>query len=661
MPRISKSMGASASKKSNTKVTVFGITQVMKTARTEFLSLCVIIEDVKLLPDQLQRECLDIFHYHLRKPIEDHLCESDHPYGWIMQALWGIKNLGPAYFKRSAFHNQQFVDCWPDIFKWLRVMQKNDAHLEFDNGSTFWSVAGEMFDLCLALNYAALHDDDVNEFAVLAWMGYRDENNIDRFGGQPLLACLKVQLPDEGRPRTEPKAAGLRIERALEACHYDIYDLVGVIHLRLKHTIDRNISVKARPEEGILGHSALMSILLQLRWPPFTKAIALPNIGRCFVYVIQSILMDGLNYSVHRMYTLNSLLTVVYVTLLSRNIDYAVVIVQHGILGLLLRVAKLESMQPIPETSSTSRDTLFAMLPYLIYKDMIITCRNALEDIQHDEEYEDLKEEAHQKFQLTWEAFENVLFEHFVLLRLCKAGFAPETGVCANDFVPTFRNAQGALPFFIEIKDTSLDTLRYKRIRFPRRIASFYIQRHLRQLLPPSFFEKGKSKNAIPAAVAIYIDYMRYPFQFRVYRREAFEKTETRENAELLTLVAHEVHRQPEEQSHGLMVILGAPMWKEVPFVIHFDDPWMKDVKLSNASDDYEGIPFDGKNNCLLPCRKLDALRACIVLAKRYADEKGDSVWLSDAVDKAVGDVMKEFDEELGIFKQSSDFVAKSD
>ena len=130
------------------------------------------------------------------------------------------------------------------------------------------------------------------------------------------------------------------------------------------------------------------------------------------------------------MTTIRSLLTVVHDTLYLQSVEYAIAIVDGGILGPLIKAVTMEPVNSISDPSLAC-EVLMTMLPYLVYDKMVDTCRGAFEGLQH-QQTKNLLGKTRREFQASWKVFEDVLLERSILSRLSKRGFAPELGVCAS-------------------------------------------------------------------------------------------------------------------------------------------------------------------------------------------------------------------------------------
>ena len=181
----------------------------------------------------------------------------------------------------------------------------------------------------------------------------------------------------------------------------------------------------------------------------------------------------------------------------------------------------------------------------------------------------------------------------------------------------------------------------------------------MKQVFQP-FFEKNYRHTSFPTSVVIVVNYTKHPFQIQVHDREQITKPSGEGHDSLLAMVAHEVHRKHgEKKPHGLMIILRIPTYLQTPCVIHFDDKWMRDIKTPATNEKYEGGHFADRDGRVVPCQNSDAVSAGVVLARKFAADAGRLVWSEDILDKAVGEVLKEFDEELGISRKPSEYVGQ--
>ncbi len=77
---------------------------------------------------------------------------------------------------------------------------------------------------------------------------------------------------------------------------------------------------------------------------------------------------------------------------------------------------------------------------------------------------------------------------------------------------------------------------------------------------------------------------------------------------------------------------------------------WTKEIPTAPEDadgDDAEGITYCDLGGKVLPCETVDALRAGVRFARRYAKEFDEPVWSEGVLEKATIAVMSEFGEEL--------------
>ncbi|KLO06870.1 hypothetical protein SCHPADRAFT_675383 [Schizopora paradoxa] len=668
-------MGKSRANSDNTINSPISV-KVLKNAETDLPTLSHVSSMVNTLPDKQQGLCFNLFHHHLQKKIEDHLCDSDNPYDWVTCALLGIRNLGTEYFKRSENRKQQFIGCWPDIFKWLRAML--NVQDSFEDGLLFWSFAAEATRICLSLHQDVLHEDEVVEFAVRCWIGRQGKDGEDYYTEFPLMACLSVLLTGEQQRGVDLATSGYRIEKALDACDLDISDFASAFVTRLAQRINKSEHTTRMGELpfAMVGLPQTLGLIVRLRWLRFIPAVVNPKVGRCLVAALQ-VVVDEYPPSPDRLLTINSLLSVIQCSLLLQDVDFAVAIVERGFLGCVIKIAAFELTTPLPGVSMTC-DVLNSFLPYLVFSDMVVACRRAFEVLHNHQAQLRLLKETKEEFQHRLIDLENVTLEYNIFLRLTNAGFAPERGICANracskkGFRSEFQKCAGC-SFILycsqscqrqdwdwhrnhckKLTTSSRNILRDRYIRFPRRLASFYIHRHLRQILAP-FSDTIKSQKSFPSNVVVSLNYLTYPASVQVYERTVFLQAQIESDGGHFATVAHEVHRQNDEETHGLMVIINFHTHSEmeIPCVIHYDDVWSRGVSIPNESLKYEGpgIPTSDKEGRPLICPDYDALRAGVVLTKKFAFESGESVWAESVLEKSTSEVLKEFARELEMCK----------
>lgn len=397
--------------------------QMIKTARSNLPYMAGVVENIHSFPSQLQMSAFDVFEYHLQKPVEQHLCEADEPYHWIMESLLGIKKLGCSFFERDAGHKQRFIRCWPHIFKWLNAL------LEFrpiyDEQNNYASVAGESFNICRSVLPDVLNQDEVIEFAVRAWIGFEDSDGGDRYTGRSLVACL-MAIPADTANKTRP------IHQALCACDITIEDVVNKLVTRINHAACHTLPPNV---PRILTLSNMMVFLVQLRGESFIDSTLKPSVGRCFVSTLKYVLDDA-NRSADHVRGVHSLLLVICGSLSYQTVVYGVAVMNCGILSLLLRLVSCESESKSVSNSdcvSLASEILHQLLQCLVFTEMIPSCREELRKLYSaDLQLKARLKASPKRSREIWKAFETVLLEHVILVRLFTFGYAPEYGVCSN-------------------------------------------------------------------------------------------------------------------------------------------------------------------------------------------------------------------------------------
>ena len=165
------------------------------------------------------------------------------------------------------------------------------------------------------------------------------------------------------------------------------------------------------------------------------------------------------------------------------------------------------------------------------------------------------------------------------------------------------------------------------------------------------------SKNGVPLCdMAVRINCLDFPFKVEIFD---FHKLleESKERNQHLILVAKEMQRQSEENRHNWVIVILRSAMMEFPFIMYLDELWTRSVldallpEDTKARDESELVMFaDAKGNAL-SCGKMDALRAGVQLAKKYAEDAGETVWSQDFFYRATDDVLEDFEEELASFE----------
>ncbi len=81
----------------------------------------------------------------------------------------------------------------------------------------------------------------------------------------------------------------------------------------------------------------------------------------------------------------------------------------------------------------------------------------------------------------------------------------------------------------------------------------------------------------------------------------------------------------------------------EVPSYVYLLDTWLKEIPTAPCGPDGEGATYCDQDGKALSFGTVDALRAAVRFAHRYAKDLGKTVWSKDILDKATETVMREF------------------
>jgi len=169
----------------------------------------------------------------------------------------------------------------------------------------------------------------------------------------------------------------------------------------------------------------------------------------------------------------------------------------------------------------------------------------------------------------------------------------------------------------------------------------------------------AQTKNIPLSDVAVEITCTNFPPEINVF--DYHELLEGTEQESHLAMVANEILRRPETDRHGsLMAVLCVPQIR-IPCIVYLNDVWTKSVSelLVGAND--ERATYTDQDGDSFSCENIDALRASVLLARKYAADLGQPVWNEEILDKSTDEVIGEFDEELGLSEDASDAFFTSD
>lgn len=182
--------------------------------------------------------------------------------------------------------------------------------------------------------------------------------------------------------------------------------------------------------------------------------------------------------------------------------------------------------------------------------------------------------------------------------------------------------------------------------RLPRRIAALHTNRYWENIVRTS------KENGIPLKdVAVRISCKEFPFQIQVF--DWHELLEDAKETPHLAMAAEILHQSEGERRECLLVVLRMQNMA-FPCAVHVNNKWMKSVlELPPETENSERACFVDEDGNALVCEQVDALRAGVRLAKKYAVDLGKTVWDSAVLCRATDEVMEEFEQEL--FEDASD------
>ncbi|KLO08756.1 hypothetical protein SCHPADRAFT_908349 [Schizopora paradoxa] len=629
--------------------------------------MLLVRDNILTFPAKLQTEAFEVFCYHLRKPVDQQRLEKKDPHYWITESLTVIRKLGWAFFDRDPVSKKRFVECWPHIFKWMKALLK--VRLVIDRENQYSAAVGEIYHICRSVYPNAFREDEVIEFAIQAWIGIEIPDGEDCFTARALLTSLETF---GRRSDTDYR----RFDQALQACNATAEDLVNLIVSRLKWEMLQSSSMNLLKVFNISRMLATLMPLHRSYCLPFLKS----SPARCFVAVLKA-LMDHKEPSLHRTEAIRTILTVMCASLFCQTIEYALYIMEEGILDLLPRVASsgIESeFASKSQFTSMATDILNQLLLRLACDpDMIQISFQEVEKLfSGNSRMRTLVNTTPKKFRDTWNAFEDVLLENTIVMRLIERGCAGEDSICFNrecrKLAPReeFKKCSGC--FFALYCSTSCQTsdwkshragcktiegnflaiLRNSSFRFTRRMHTMHVNRHWSAIV------RLARKKGIPLSdIAVRISCDKFPFKTQVFDYHTL--LEHKKESPHLALAAKEELRQSKEKERGSMVVVLHILEMDYPFIVHANKKWTRAVSNPPPkTKDQERSSFVDEDGNELLCKEVDAVCAAIRLTKKYASEEGTTVWDKVTVHRAVSestvDFLREVLEGLDFFKQES-------
>ncbi|KLO07683.1 hypothetical protein SCHPADRAFT_1001478 [Schizopora paradoxa] len=633
-------------------------TKLIRAARVDLKSLARLIDGLKggsvalATSDNLRTDCFEVFHHHLRKPVEDAKGDEIAFVKPIFFSLFGLTRLGSRYFNSDAIHRQRFKLCWPRIMAWLDAIVEG-GFFHKDEG-LFFSSCQFLFEIAWIVRREYFDEDDVFKLTTRLWIGHKGVDSTDYYTEQPLIACIQRKVANNDT------VGAVELIQSYDICAENLIDTILARLMQATYDFPTIKISKISLLINMLAHLIALSGKIAVE-------VASRRVGRVLIRIMTKI-VNVPSVSEDFMLAVRATLRIFHSFLYGETSDYTLCLMEDGILGLLLKAASLGFDNDIGDQNSTTARVangisecmvLRELIRALSYRSMVIAARRGRRKLyQKRVVVEELLETTPNEFRDAWETFETVLLEQAIVLSLFGVEFSKDSGACSNSSCSLWKSRKrlqkcGGCSVALycstscqrgdwryhrnvckKMDKKSLQDISSRIYRFQRRVATLQCVRFEHHITSISL-----RKNIPMHDVAIRFNYGCFPFELDVF--DCHELLDETKHPPGHVLVAEEVLRRSDTDREKCMVLIVSLVEKEIPYIIYPNRTWAKEVsELPEDLNDEETfyISEDGE---ILSSDHFDALRACKQLARKHASEGGLCVWDSQVINKAVHDVMR--------------------
>ncbi|KLO08880.1 hypothetical protein SCHPADRAFT_592419 [Schizopora paradoxa] len=345
----------------------------------------------------------------------------------ITSSIFGLSLLGCKYFNLDTIHRHRFKLCWPNILKWVEAIIEGDYYQ--GDEELYFNVTPILFRTMWTIRKECFDEDRLFRFAIRLWIGHRTEDKTDYYSAQPLIACMQRKIMNKETARAE---------ELFHACGTCADRLTDRIIARLKHATYGSSSIDINRVSiliDMLGHLTALTERTLL-------AVASRKVARVLVDIMTEIVYSPVLLMGH-ITVVRSTLRIFRTFLLGRTLNYALTLMESGILNLLIKAAssgfddlsdKQNSMWTDEAVNGCSESkVLWELILCLSYRDMVATSRLGLLKLSQDRvDVEEYLYTSSDEFRTAWKSFETAVLEQTVLVSLFKVDYAVECGACSN-------------------------------------------------------------------------------------------------------------------------------------------------------------------------------------------------------------------------------------
>ncbi|KLO18172.1 hypothetical protein SCHPADRAFT_899970 [Schizopora paradoxa] len=592
------------------KLSARDVIKLLKNARISEESLKDLVFNIrsKTLPEKHYTSAFDVFHLHLKTPVDQASLDDKRMCRIVVSSLLGLGALKNTYF---IGHKEQLRQCWPDVIDWSKAIFRGRKYRDIDGpnlevAGAFMCGIGQIFDIVAHVDVELVNNDDIFHFALELWKG--DEEHIiapNLYSTCPLLACHSTSVD--------------QVNRFGESSAYDPRLLVDIILVRF------SAAVVPSPKGNIEMAADLADLLcrfVRCGTEPVMKTLM--NSVDAVTVLIRGLntVLDDAHQTAEHSYTILCAFEVIY-TFFSFGVNVVQDAVHAGFLRVLFSAADTKKYD-----FGEKPTTLLKHLQHnLVTKRVVTAAMTSMSTLasRRDFDLPRILRASTPIFQEEWKIFESLLLEHAIIFKLFDHGYAEEHGACASCCKKSprkcLRKCAGCGTILYCSASCERNDWHRHRVacksaggqidkcfdasysRLSRRLATLQLHRYW-----PGIASLAKSKNIDDAYLGVRLRHSSSPFKFEVFDcrnmdvkglRDAFRKTPH------LSLLAEESVRARVEHDDKTcaMLVVTTMGFVDVPYLVYLTDDFDADTEVQSGC---RSTPcLNGDDSILLP-RKHD-------------------------------------------------------
>ncbi|KLO18175.1 hypothetical protein SCHPADRAFT_132280 [Schizopora paradoxa] len=538
----------------------------------------------RALPDKYLTAAFDVFHSHLRIPVDHESLDNIRTCRVIVYSILGLGSLRDTYFSQ---HIQQLRQCWPDLVNWSKALFRGRKYREDCKPlRSLYFAINRVFDTVAVVDLDLVDNDDIFHFAVELWKGdEEDALSPERYATGPLIACLSKN----------PAQVNSFCERSA----YDPYLFVETILARFHAAI---FTFSTRRTDSTSDLADLLRRIVACSVEPILQVIlnsktALPILSRG----LNSLLDDAHQTGEHN-FTVRCAFEVI-ATFIGTKASILPATLRAGLLRVLLAVAANRERYYQGELAIA---VIQELQTSLVIKSVVSAAVTSMNKLASNADFDMIwmLHSMDPEFRSDWLRFETLLIENHVVFELIGHGYTEERGTCAscrkkcgrkelrkcagceiNFYCSAACARDDWLRHRVDCKAAGKETERYSRAahsRTSRRFATSQVNRFW-----PGIVALARRRKIPIEYLGVHLYHTAIPFKFDVFdcRKILIDEAspEILRKSSILALLTKETLRaRVEEKDKSCIMLVIDTMWlSDVPYRVYLDEYLDDDAEMA--------------------------------------------------------------------------------